>query len=160
MQGIDNIQTICASEACILWLDRHLRLFCSDEVILEGECSANLVLKWMTEVGSSIYATPLIHDLYSDGQKDVIVPSFVHYLEASPLIHTQEGNSRFPSLHASITFNICSAWQARMTSSLNMYCINIHAMAYVKCLAPEEACRSEHASLTICRAQDECIGKV
>lgn len=35
----------------------------------------------MTEVGSSIYATPLIHDLYSDGQKDIIVPSFVHYLE-------------------------------------------------------------------------------
>lgn len=28
-----------------------------------------------------MYATPLITDLYSDGRKDVIVPSFVHYLE-------------------------------------------------------------------------------
>jgi len=50
---------------------------------LEGDCSADLTLKWMTEVGSSIYATPLITDLYSDGHKDIIVPSFVHYLEVS-----------------------------------------------------------------------------
>jgi hypothetical protein len=35
----------------------------------------------MTEVSSSVYATPLITDLYSDGHKDIIVPSFVHYLE-------------------------------------------------------------------------------
>lgn len=37
----------------------------------------------MSEVSSSIYATPLITDLYSDGRKDIIVPSFVHYLEVS-----------------------------------------------------------------------------
>lgn len=30
-----------------------------------------------------VYATPVITDLYSDGRKDVIVPSFVHYLEVS-----------------------------------------------------------------------------
>ena len=54
---------------------------CSDEVLVSGECDANLALKWMTEVGSSIYATPLIHDLYSDGHKDILVPTFVHYLE-------------------------------------------------------------------------------
>ena len=36
----------------------------------------------MTEVSSSVYATPLITDLYSDGRKDIIVPAFVHYLEA------------------------------------------------------------------------------
>ncbi len=36
----------------------------------------------MTEVTSSVYATPLITDLYSDGAKDVVVPSFVHHLEA------------------------------------------------------------------------------
>eukprot|EP00891_Asterochloris_glomerata_P005963 jgi/Astpho2/5963/e_gw1.00080.8.1_t len=35
----------------------------------------------MSEVSSSIYATPLITDLYSDGHKDIIVPSFVHYLD-------------------------------------------------------------------------------
>ncbi len=37
----------------------------------------------MSEVSSSIYATPLITDLYSDGHKDIIVPSFVHYLDVS-----------------------------------------------------------------------------
>ena len=47
----------------------------------EGLCPQNLELRWMTEVSSSIYATPLITDLYSDGRKDIIVPSFVHYLE-------------------------------------------------------------------------------
>lgn len=57
-----------------------------DEVVNRGECDANIALKWMTEVSSSVYGTPLIHDLYSDGQKDVIVPSFVHYLEARALL--------------------------------------------------------------------------
>lgn len=56
-------------------------MYCSDEVTLDGNCDANLALRWMTDAGSSIYATPLIHDLYSDGQKDIIVPAFVHYLE-------------------------------------------------------------------------------
>ena len=35
----------------------------------------------MTETASSIYATPLIADLFADGKKEVIVPTFVHYLE-------------------------------------------------------------------------------
>ena len=37
----------------------------------------------MTEVSSSVYATPIIHDLFSDGHKEIIVPSFVHYLEVN-----------------------------------------------------------------------------
>ncbi len=49
----------------------------------QGQCSADISLKWMTEVSSSVYATPLITDLFSDGHKDIIVPSFVHYLEVS-----------------------------------------------------------------------------
>jgi hypothetical protein len=32
-------------------------------------------------VSSSVYATPLITDLYSDGRRDVVVPGFVHYME-------------------------------------------------------------------------------
>ena len=82
--------------------------------MLEGECSANLVLKWMTEVGSSIYATPLIHDLYSDGQKDIIVPAFVHYLEASPFIHVQNRKGRVLSLDDSMTFSIYPAIHSRL----------------------------------------------
>ena len=54
-----------------------------EEEALPGTCPQNVELKWMTEVSSSIYATPLITDLYSDGRKDIIVPSFVHYLEVS-----------------------------------------------------------------------------
>ena len=46
-----------------------------------GRCDADLVLKWTTEVSSAIYATPLITDLYSDGARDIVVPSFVHYME-------------------------------------------------------------------------------
>ena len=53
-----------------------------DEVQLPGgRCEADLALKWMTEVSSAIYATPLITDLYSDSFRDIIVPSFVHYTE-------------------------------------------------------------------------------
>ncbi|MEW5304838.1 MAG: hypothetical protein WDW36_007421 [Sanguina aurantia] len=53
----------------------------ADEVPQFQECPQNIELKWQAEVSSSVYATPLITDLYSDGQKDIIVPSFVHYLE-------------------------------------------------------------------------------
>jgi hypothetical protein len=35
----------------------------------------------MTQVSSSVYATPLITDLYSDGRRDVVVPGFVHYMD-------------------------------------------------------------------------------
>lgn len=44
-------------------------------------CPVDVSLRWMTEVASSIYATPVIADLFSDGQKEVVVPTFVHFLE-------------------------------------------------------------------------------
>lgn len=56
----------------------------ADEEPATGTCPLDVELKWMTEVSSSVYATPLITDLYSDGRKDIIVPSFVHYLEVRP----------------------------------------------------------------------------
>jgi hypothetical protein len=45
------------------------------------QCEQNIQLKWMVEATSSIYATPLITDLYADGFKYIIVPSFVHNVE-------------------------------------------------------------------------------
>ena len=87
------ISLVWLRDSCVIlkaWL--HLPIFTSliagscssDEVVdPDDECDANLALKWMTELSSSIYATPIIHDLYSDGHKEVIVPSFVHYLEVS-----------------------------------------------------------------------------
>ncbi|KAL4443840.1 hypothetical protein ABPG75_011577 [Micractinium tetrahymenae] len=51
-----------------------------DEV-LEDVCPQNIALKWHAEASSAVYATPLITDLFSDGRKDVVVPSFLHNLE-------------------------------------------------------------------------------
>jgi hypothetical protein len=54
----------------------------TDEEPLASEtCPVDLELSWMTEVSASVYATPLVTDLYSDGHKDVVVPAFVNYLE-------------------------------------------------------------------------------
>lgn len=47
-----------------------------DDEIHEPTCPQDLAIRWHTEIGSSIHATPLITDLYSDGRKDIIVPGF------------------------------------------------------------------------------------
>ncbi|GMH23043.1 hypothetical protein Nepgr_024886 [Nepenthes gracilis] len=52
-----------------------------EDELLNTQCPQNLELRWQTEVSSSIYATPLIADVNSDGKLDIVVPSFVHYLE-------------------------------------------------------------------------------
>lgn len=52
-----------------------------EDELLNTQCPQNLELRWQAEVSSSIYATPLIADINSDGKLDVVVPSFVHYLE-------------------------------------------------------------------------------
>ncbi|GAB4833949.1 Protein DEFTIVE IN EXINE FORMATION 1 [Ancistrocladus abbreviatus] len=52
-----------------------------EDELLNTQCPQNLELRWQTEVSSSIYATPLIADINSDGKLDIVVPSFVHYLE-------------------------------------------------------------------------------
>jgi len=50
-------------------------------VVGDSTCPLDVELRWMTQVTSSVYATPVITDLYSDGRKDIVVPGFVHYLE-------------------------------------------------------------------------------
>ncbi|GBG71239.1 hypothetical protein CBR_g8542 [Chara braunii] len=63
-------------------LDRH-PIPKPDEAKFERRpCPHNLHLRWTTEVSSSIYATPLIADINNDGRQEVVVPTFVHYLEA------------------------------------------------------------------------------
>ncbi|KAK1298897.1 hypothetical protein QJS10_CPB14g01720 [Acorus calamus] len=52
-----------------------------EDSLLNSKCPRNLELRWQAEVSSSIYATPLIADINSDGKLEVVVPSFVHYLE-------------------------------------------------------------------------------
>ncbi|THU53601.1 hypothetical protein C4D60_Mb10t16160 [Musa balbisiana] len=52
-----------------------------EDSLLNTKCPKHLELRWQTEVSSSIYATPLIADINSDGKLEIVVPSFVHYLE-------------------------------------------------------------------------------
>eukprot|EP00759_Apiculatamorpha_spiralis_P051666 PhF_6_TR538/c1_g1_i1/m.419 len=46
-----------------------------------GTAKYGLGISWVTELGSSVYATPTITDLFSDGRKEIIIPTFTHYLE-------------------------------------------------------------------------------
>jgi len=66
-------------------------------------CKIDLAIRWHTEVGSSVHATPLITDLYSDGHKDVIVPGFRHGLH---LVDGRTGgiDSEFESFHKASLF--------------------------------------------------------
>ncbi|XP_020272976.1 protein DEFECTIVE IN EXINE FORMATION 1 [Asparagus officinalis] len=52
-----------------------------EDSLLNSKCPRHLELRWQSEVSSSIYATPLVADINSDGKLEVVVPSFVHYLE-------------------------------------------------------------------------------
>ncbi|KAH6806290.1 defective in exine formation protein [Perilla frutescens var. frutescens] len=52
-----------------------------EDELLNTQCPRHLELRWQAEVSSSIYASPLVADINSDGKLEVVVPSFVHYLE-------------------------------------------------------------------------------
>ncbi|PNX82542.1 defective in exine formation protein dex1, partial [Trifolium pratense] len=52
-----------------------------EDALVNSKCPMNLELRWQTEVSSSVYANPLIADINSDGKLDIVVPSFLHYLE-------------------------------------------------------------------------------
>ncbi|KAF3648471.1 Protein DEFECTIVE IN EXINE FORMATION 1 [Capsicum annuum] len=52
-----------------------------EDELLNTQCPQHLELRWQHEVSSSVYASPLIADINSDGKLEVVVPSFVHYLE-------------------------------------------------------------------------------
>ena len=47
-----------------------------------ADCPAGASLRWATDVASSVYSSPLVTDLFGDGSQQVVVPTFVHYLEA------------------------------------------------------------------------------
>ncbi|XVE76505.1 hypothetical protein DITRI_Ditri12bG0179000 [Diplodiscus trichospermus] len=71
-----------------------------EDALLNTQCPRNLELRWQTEVSSSIYATPLIADINSDGKLDIVVPSFVHYLE---VLEGSDGDKMpgWPAFHQS-----------------------------------------------------------
>ncbi|GJP35206.1 hypothetical protein CLOM_g19716 [Closterium sp. NIES-68] len=52
-----------------------------EEAMGNSRCPVNLELRWQAEVSSSIYSTPVVADINRDGKMEVVVPSFVHYLE-------------------------------------------------------------------------------
>ncbi|XP_068638086.1 protein DEFECTIVE IN EXINE FORMATION 1 [Aristolochia californica] len=71
-----------------------------EDSLLNTECPRNVELRWQTEVSSSIYASPLVADINSDGKLDVVVPSFVHYLE---VLEGSDGDKMpgWPAFHKS-----------------------------------------------------------
>ncbi|KAJ8753926.1 hypothetical protein K2173_000180 [Erythroxylum novogranatense] len=71
-----------------------------EDALLNTKCPRSLELRWQAEVSSSIYATPLIADINSDGKLDVVVPSFVHYLE---VLEGSDGDKMpgWPAFHKS-----------------------------------------------------------
>lgn len=52
-----------------------------EEALTNTQCPQHVELRWQTEVSSSVYATPLVADINSDGKLEVVVPSFVHNIE-------------------------------------------------------------------------------
>ncbi|KAF3449680.1 hypothetical protein FNV43_RR10411 [Rhamnella rubrinervis] len=71
-----------------------------EDSLLNSKCPKNLELRWQTEVSSSIYATPLIADINGDGKLEIVVPSFVHYLE---VLEGSDGDKMpgWPAFHQS-----------------------------------------------------------
>ena len=65
------------------------------------ECPANVRLRWMTEVSSSVYATPVIADLHDDGHRQIVVPSFVHHLEVLEGENGARAGGAWPAFHKS-----------------------------------------------------------
>ncbi|XP_077238805.1 protein DEFECTIVE IN EXINE FORMATION 1-like [Tasmannia lanceolata] len=71
-----------------------------EDSLLNTQCPQNVELRWQTEVSSSIYATPLVADINGDGKLDIVVPSFVHYLE---VLEGSDGDKMpgWPAFHQS-----------------------------------------------------------
>ncbi|KAF5953666.1 hypothetical protein HYC85_006522 [Camellia sinensis] len=71
-----------------------------EDELLNAQCPQHLELRWQTEVSSSVYATPLIADINSDGKLDIVVSSFVHYLE---VLEGSDGDKMpgWPAFHQS-----------------------------------------------------------
>eukprot|EP01018_Ginkgo_biloba_P034640 Gb_30710 [translate_table: standard] len=71
-----------------------------EDGLLNTQCPQHVELRWQAEVSSSIYATPLIADINSDGKSEIVVPSFVHYLE---VLEGSDGDKMagWPAFHQS-----------------------------------------------------------
>ena len=48
----------------------------------KSECEVDVDLLWTRELGASVYSTPVLQDLFSDGQPDVVSATFVRTLRA------------------------------------------------------------------------------
>ncbi|KAL0491966.1 outer membrane protein assembly factor BamB [Acrasis kona] len=70
----------------------------------QSKCKKNVDLAWTTTLGSSIYQTPIVEDLRNDDHKQIIVPTFVRYLEVlrgdNGVQHSDQ--SSFPFIHPNL----------------------------------------------------------
>lgn len=102
----DESQYVCCcpqhtSPSCqVVPINTHTILPCRrfEEFAATGPniCPLDIELKWMTEVSSSVYATPLITDLYADGRKDIIVPG--GHKDMCTCCHVSSSSSRVPQV--------------------------------------------------------------
>eukprot|EP00286_Rhodomonas_abbreviata_P023316 CAMPEP_0181304224 /NCGR_PEP_ID=MMETSP1101-20121128/9026_1 /TAXON_ID=46948 /ORGANISM="Rhodomonas abbreviata, Strain Caron Lab Isolate" /LENGTH=1213 /DNA_ID=CAMNT_0023409947 /DNA_START=10 /DNA_END=3651 /DNA_ORIENTATION=- len=47
----------------------------------QSTCPHKVFQQWATEVEASVYSTPVIFDVASDGVKDVVIPTFIRHVE-------------------------------------------------------------------------------
>lgn len=47
----------------------------------KSECEVDVDLLWTKEMGASVYSSPVIADLFSDGTADIVTATFVRYLD-------------------------------------------------------------------------------
>eukprot|EP01080_Neovahlkampfia_damariscottae_P010387 gene10387-2916_t len=68
----------------------------------KSKCHHSIDIFWTKEVGSAIFQSPLITDVLSDGKKEIVVPTFVKYLE---VLSGENGfqSSGFPYTHSDMT---------------------------------------------------------
>lgn len=53
----------------------------ASDFIANSKCPHRIYQQWATEVEASVYSTPIIVDVASDGVKDVVVPTFIKHIE-------------------------------------------------------------------------------
>lgn len=45
------------------------------------QCPLSVDLLWSTELGSSVYSTPLVYPMFRDGSRQLVFTTFTHFVE-------------------------------------------------------------------------------
>ena len=61
---------------------------------------------------AAVYATPLVTDLYGDGRKEIVVPTFVRYVEALDAAEGQHAEGAWPASFGGTSHAGAVLWDA------------------------------------------------